>query len=242
MIPYQLVSMAAIMRDFSDDISFVNDEHEKLVDIADYLYNVGGPVDQLQDAYKKLYDKYGKDFFDKVLDDMSAIDSQITSTAKEDELSADYADRIVSYRADGNITAAKTIKADTEDDALIQVALDLINEYSREEFGRDEDRYTKDNDLTDLGLMYTTHGNNEEIDLQVSADLIHPAINFYVRGYDSGDYELRHQDKYNSLEELIDNELMNIDWDSLYSACLDYVTSKDFDPEYSAEYIDDYEE
>lgn len=40
-IPYQLVSMAAMLRDFfalnSDD--YLNKEHQMLTDIADYLYN-----------------------------------------------------------------------------------------------------------------------------------------------------------------------------------------------------------
>jgi len=93
-IPYQLVSMAAILRDFTEP-KYKNAEQEKLTDIADSLYNVGeSVVKNFKDDYKALYDAYGKAYFDKVLKDMSAIDGQLTSEAKEQELYDDYMDRI----------------------------------------------------------------------------------------------------------------------------------------------------
>lgn len=94
MVSYDLVSMAAILRDF-DNPQYLGEEHELLVDIADSLYNVGINPNSFTAEYKKLYDKYGKAFWDKVLDDMSAIDSQITSDRKEKELIDDYYDRLV---------------------------------------------------------------------------------------------------------------------------------------------------
>ena len=98
-IPYQLVSMAAIIRDF-DDPEYLNDEHYKLTSIADYLYNSADgafsdhPEDNLLPEFKVVFDNYGADYFKQVTDDMYAIDGQITSAAKEDELLADYMDRL----------------------------------------------------------------------------------------------------------------------------------------------------
>ena len=111
-IPYQLVSMAAILRDHTDP-EYKNDTHEKLTDIADSLYNVGESiVDQFRDEYKVLYDQYGKDYFDKVLDDMSAIDSQLTSDAKVEELLADYEDRLEGITASSKITVTEAAEAE----------------------------------------------------------------------------------------------------------------------------------
>ena len=201
MIPYQLVSMAAVMRDYSDPVSYFDDEHEKLTDIADFLYNVGDGPERLLPEYKELYDQYGPDYFAKVIHDMEALDSQVTSTAKEDELSEDYYDRLGIYRMEqytstGNggktswgVDASTDIMADTDlsDEELLQTALDLINEYDREEFGGDNEErssYTVDDDLSDIGLMYTTDGGDNEVELQVSADLINNSIKYYVRGVD----------------------------------------------------------
>ena len=100
-IPFQLVSMACILRDHIDlsDQEYVNNTHELLTDIADSLYNVGERmVDQFKPEYKELYDQYGKAYFDQVLDDMNALDSQVTSDAKVQELLADYEDRCNIYK------------------------------------------------------------------------------------------------------------------------------------------------
>lgn len=94
-IPYTLVSMAAILRDYVDmSDAYKNTEHKRLVDIADSLYNVGMDSDEFLPAYKELYSQYGKPYFDQVLDDMYALDSQLTSDAKVQELIEDYEDRL----------------------------------------------------------------------------------------------------------------------------------------------------
>lgn len=114
-IPYQLVSMATMLRDFfalnSDD--YLNKEHQMLTDIADYLYNSADgafsdhPEDNLLPEFKVIFDKYGADYFKQVTDDMYAIDSQVTSTAKEDELYEDYQDRLKSgVMASTRVTAS----------------------------------------------------------------------------------------------------------------------------------------
>lgn len=75
-IKYQLVSMGAILRDWRKP-QYISGEHEMLVDIADFLYNANLSADYLKPEYKVLYDKYSQDFWDKVLKDMGAIDSQL---------------------------------------------------------------------------------------------------------------------------------------------------------------------
>lgn len=106
-IPYQLVSMAAILRDYVDMSNwYKDDQHEKLVDIADSLYNVGIKPEDFLDEYKELYDQYGKDFWKLVLKDMSAIDGQLTTDEKVQELIDDYADRYNNITASTAVTAA----------------------------------------------------------------------------------------------------------------------------------------
>ena len=96
--PYQLVSMATILRDYlaPEDQDYRDDEHEKLSDIADSLYADTATPDQFKGEYQTLYKKYGPDYFAKVLEDMAAIDSQLTTDEKVDELYADYEDRLKS--------------------------------------------------------------------------------------------------------------------------------------------------
>lgn len=50
MIPYTLVSMAAILRDWYDleETDYINVEHEYLTGVADYLYNVGDSPEKLR--------------------------------------------------------------------------------------------------------------------------------------------------------------------------------------------------
>ena len=92
-IPYDLVSTLVILRDWVDvDNAYLNNEHKSLVDIADFLYNSGLDADSLQPEYKSIYNKYGEEFFDKVIEDASAIDSQINHNNVND-LIADYEDK-----------------------------------------------------------------------------------------------------------------------------------------------------
>lgn len=107
-IPYQLVSMAAMLRDYidQDDQVYLNREHEKLTDIADSLYADVVTPDQFKDEYQTLYKQYGPDYFAKVLEDMEAIDGQLTTDDKVDELWYDYSDRLNS-----GVTASTQVRA-----------------------------------------------------------------------------------------------------------------------------------
>ena len=54
-IPYQLVSMAAILRDYVDMSNwYKDDQHEKFVDIADSLYNVGIKPEDFLPIHQRL--------------------------------------------------------------------------------------------------------------------------------------------------------------------------------------------
>ena len=120
-IPYQLVSMAAILRDYGDP-EYISDIHEKLVDIADSIYNVGDDViDRLKDEYKKLYDQCGADYFDKIIEDMESLDGQLTSDDKIDELIEDYNYRIGNVEASSKICSSSDVPASVRQSYLYQL-------------------------------------------------------------------------------------------------------------------------
>lgn len=117
-IPYDLVSMLVVIRDFRDtDSAYVSDEHKKLVDIADAIYNNGsGIINYMDDDYKALYNKYGKKYFDLVIDDAEALDSQV-SPSNINDLLDDYSKRANSFLGEStnHKKSRKAIKEDTFD-------------------------------------------------------------------------------------------------------------------------------
>ena len=120
-----------------------------------------------------------------------------------------------------------------EDDGDLEYALDLINQYLLDEF---DHGVADDADLSDIGLMYTTDGGDNEVELEVTADLNKYQINYYVNG------ELRHTDNYDDLQDMIESELEHWSYggvfDALYEECLQYTKKSDYDPEVSQDYID----
>lgn len=89
MINYTLVAEGAMLRD-SQEVKYMNDEHHMLTDIADFFYNANLGAEYLKPEYRELYDRYGKDYFHKVLHDMDAIDSQIGSPVDYEDLAEEY--------------------------------------------------------------------------------------------------------------------------------------------------------
>jgi len=104
---------------------------------------------------------------------------------------------------------------DTDEEDPLQYALDCINTYCASEYGSTTPYTTKD-DLTDIGILYTEDGDENEHSVEVSVDLVNFAINYF---YDGG---LTHSDTYDSLQDLFENALNDLDWDWLYSNSLDY--------------------
>ena len=101
-----------------------------------------------------------------------------------------------------------------DDYELLARAVELIDEYAASEYEDEDGIDVASADLSDIGLMFTTTDDYDE--LQVSVDLINHNMNYYVNG------ELIHQDHYNSLEALIDDELSNLDFDWMYGDIMGY--------------------
>lgn len=96
-INYMLVSEGAILRDYITP-EYINEEHKSLVDIADFFYNANLGAEYLKPEAKELYNRYGKEFWEIVLKDMSAIDSQMTGDREKADLILDYNDQLLQAR------------------------------------------------------------------------------------------------------------------------------------------------
>lgn len=163
-IPYQLVSMAAMLRDFfalnADD--YLNKEHQMLADIADYLYNSADgafsdhPEDNLLPEFKVIFDNYGADYFKQVTDDMYAIDSQVTSMAKEDELYEDYQDRLKSgVMASTRVTASYSEDYYDFDDFVMNLGDRLAErKISRADADREIKKFCRDHRTCDYRTLH----------------------------------------------------------------------------------------
>ncbi len=117
----------------------------------------------------------------------------------------------------------KYIKSTESDNSDLQEAIDLLNQYSWREFNTDYEITTKD-DLSNIGIMYTTADETDDNykQLQVTVDLINPAIRYYVTDYE-GKEQLVGEEKFNNLRDLIDNELsMEYGFQDYYEQCIGY--------------------
>lgn len=88
----------------------------------------------------------------------------------------------------------------------VQKALDLIAKYKKDEFGYDDDAPYED--LSDIGLAFTSTDDGE-FDIDVGVDLVNFCITQRVGG------TVTNERKYNSLDELITNELESLSFDDL---------------------------
>lgn len=100
---------------------------------------------------------------------------------------------------------------DTEKTDL-ERAKQLIRDYNQEEFGDEPDF----DDLTDVGLAFTTitedgSDQGEEYEIYVSVDLVGCRFMQFLN------WKLVTEEKYNSLSELIEEQLEYISWDDLVS-------------------------
>ncbi|MCD8144722.1 MAG: SNF2-related protein [Oscillospiraceae bacterium] len=104
--------------------------------------------------------------------------------------------------------SAEPVPKETEEEPQLSgldLAKSLIEDYCITEFGDTEVDF---GDLTSVGLAFTTVGD-EDIPIQVNADLVNYRIERYL-----GDYRLEPR-QYGSLQEMIEQELSFLDFDSL---------------------------
>ena len=90
--------------------------------------------------------------------------------------------------------------------ASLEIAKEFINDFCEAEYGSPADF----SDLEKVGIAYTTV-TDEEIPIQVNADLVHYRIERYLGG------QFLERRQYESLDELIQNELAELDFDDLIS-------------------------
>ena len=90
--------------------------------------------------------------------------------------------------------------------ASLEIAKEFINDFCEAEYGSPADF----SDLEKVGIAYTTV-TDEEIPIQVNADLVHYRIERYLDG------QFLERRQYESLDELIQNELAELDFDNLVS-------------------------
>ena len=90
--------------------------------------------------------------------------------------------------------------------ASLEIAKEFINDFCVAEYGSSADF----SDLEKVGIAYTTV-TDEEIPIQVNADLVHYRIERYLDG------QFLERRQYESLDELIQNELAELDFDDLVS-------------------------
>ncbi len=90
--------------------------------------------------------------------------------------------------------------------ASLEIAKEFINDFCVAEYGSPADF----SDFEKVGIAYTTV-TDEEIPIQVNADLVHYRIERYLDG------QFLERRQYESLDELIQNELAELDFDDLIS-------------------------
>lgn len=110
--------------------------------------------------------------------------------------------------------------------ASLEIAKEFINDFCVAEYGSPADF----SDLEKVGIVYTTV-TDEEIPIQVNADLVHYRMERYLNG------QFLERRQYESLDELIQNELAELDFDDLISVSDEELGSIGVTPEQGS---DDY--
>ena len=104
--------------------------------------------------------------------------------------------------------------------ASLEIAKEFINDFCEAEYGSPADF----SDLEKVGIAYTTV-TDEEIPIQVNADLVHYRIERYLDG------QFLERRQYESLDELIQNELAELDFNDLVSVSDEELESIGVTPE-----------
>ena len=159
-------------------------------------------------------------------DDAQAVENiaqQLHNTAQRQEIRAllqsflDHADPEEEVAADVALCMEQIDELPqplTQDQALLEQAKELIDQFCQEEY----DSYADFSDLEKVGIAYNTV-TDEEIPIQVNVDL----VNYRVERYLDGQFLERRQ--YDSLEALIQNELTDLNFDDLTAVSEDELES-----------------
>lgn len=91
--------------------------------------------------------------------------------------------------------------------STLERAIRLINDFCLKEYDSEADI----SDLSKVDLAYTVLEDNDECEIQVSANLVDFGLYTYVDG------KLYSETKYDSLEDLVHSELEMLDFDTLVS-------------------------
>ena len=165
-------------------------------------------------------------------DDAQAVENiaqQLHNTAQRQEIRAllqsflDHADPEEEIAADVALCIERIDELPqplTQDQALLEQAKELIDQFCQEEY----DSYADFSDLEKVGIAYTTV-TDEEIPIQVNVDL----VNYRVERYLDGQFLERRQ--YDSLEALIQNELTDLNFDDLTAVSEDELESIGVSPD-----------
>ena len=194
---------------------FFNEEHDRKEQIAflKYEYGIGGTSAPMRDSDKldEMFDGKGiKITKGNLLDPETSILLNWNTVAKRLEQLI-YEDKYFTPKEkeeyDRHTLEAEQAKMK---EAELEEAKELINDYSIREFAHEADL----SDLTNIELAYTDYYDeefNKEYAVQVVLDLDNYSLITYVDG-DSYD-----EIKYDTLNELIEKELLNLEFDALVS-------------------------
>lgn len=92
-------------------------------------------------------------------------------------------------------------------DNSLDMAKKLICDYCEREYGDCNEDFS---DLSNISILYTTDGDDDEVQLQAYVDLDNYEIRYYR------DDILCYKESYDSLEDMIENALKDLNWDDLY--------------------------
>lgn len=188
--PVQREELYELLRSFLDH---ADPEEEIAVDVALCLEQIEAltPEQALREEIKTYLDEAGYAASDELIED--GISEYRSHGGKGN--SQDVADFI-----------EREFLSEEPEPASLEIAKEFINDFCVAEYGSPADF----SDLEKVGIAYTTV-TDEEIPIQVNADLIHYRMERYLDG------QFLERRQYESLDELIQNELAELDFDDLIS-------------------------
>ena len=208
--PVQREELYELLRSFLDH---ADPEEEIAVDVALCLEQIEAltPEQALREEIKTYLDEAGYAASDELIED--GISEYRSHGGKGN--SQDVADFI-----------EREFLSEEPEPASLEIAKEFINDFCVAEYGSPADF----SDLEKVGIAYTTV-TDEEIPIQVNADLIHYRMERYLDG------QFLERRQYESLNELIQNELAELAFDDLISVSDEELESIGATPEQGS---DDY--